>query len=180
MPTEPAPAAASSCDERAERATSYRVTTRAGRYRWNVDGSEVASAGWRDHCWDLRDGNGEVVMCLTGGFDGGRSAVAMVDHVTGTTGTFAPAQPISRSQLGALVDGSGRVRVLARGDGPTGVHLIDSDGYVLALVSRRRRGDGHGADVLVTPAGSAHSSRQLLGVTLALELLRSGAVRNVA
>jgi hypothetical protein len=77
-------------------------------------------------------------------------------------------------------DGYERIVLLARGDGPTGIHLIDSAGNVVALAGRTSRGR-IGLDILVLGRAAEVSGHPLvLGVTLLLELSRVGELRRVA
>ena len=162
------------------RAERYRLSTASGRFRWTCEGREVATAWWRDHCWDLRDSaTGAVVLSLVGGSYLGHTRVALVDHPGRRTFTFAPGEPVSRAHIGTLTDTDGAAVVLVRADGPTGLHVIDAGGGMLALTSRRR-GPGSGCDLLLLPAGAALGTTLVLGLTLALELLRSGGLRSVA
>lgn len=160
---------------------TYRVSVAAGRFHWLQNRTEVASAAWRDHCWDLYQNEAErVVLSLVGGSDGGRTRVALVDHVSRRASTFAVGEPMSRSLIGVLRDSSDNVLMVVRADGPTGLHVINPVGELLALTSRRRQPDGPGCDLLVTPAGADCGIALVFGVTLALELLRTGALRRVA
>ena len=170
-PASPAPAAAGP--------VRYRLATGGGRFRWSVDGTEVATAAWRDHCWDLRDSRrDEVALSLVGASYEGRTRIALVDHAARRTLAFTPCEPVSRASIGAVVDSDGAAIMLVKADGPTGLHVIDPGGEVLALTSRRR--GGHGCDLLLLPAGARQGIPLMLGVTLALELLRAGALRSVA
>lgn len=165
----------------AERSVAFRLTTAGGRFRWTQSRAEVASAVWRDHCWDIhRAVDDKVVLSLVGGLVGGHTRVALVDHITRRTATFAAAEPMSRSQIGVVRDSSDGVLMVVRADGPTGLHVINPVGELLALSSRRRPPDSHGCDVLVTPAGAAGGEALMFGVTLALELLRAGGLRRAA
>ena len=159
---------------------SYRLSTADGRFRWTSNRLEVASAVWRDHCWDVRRTEDDaVVLSLVGGSLGGRTRIALVDHETRRSATFTTGEPMSRSHIGLVRDSWDAPLMLVRADGPTGLHIINPAGELLALSSRRRAPESHGCDVLVTAEGSAHGAL-MLGVTLALELLRAGALRRVA
>jgi hypothetical protein len=161
-------------------AVRYRLSTASGRFRWTCDGREVATAWWRDHCWDVQDtARGAVALSLVGGSYLGHTRVALVDHPGRRTFTFAPGEPVSRAHIGTVTDTDGNPVVFVRADGPTGLHLIDPGGGMLALTSRRRA-PGSGCDVLVLPAGAAVGTTLVLGLTLALELLRTGGLRSVA
>lgn len=160
---------------------AYRLSAAGGRFRWTRDRTEVASATWRDHCWDVRRSDDDAVMLsLVSGSVGGRTRVALVDHVTRRAATFAVGEPMSRSHIGVVRDSWDGVLMVVRADGPTGLHVINAVGELLALSSRRPRPDRHGCDVLVTPAGAAGGVPLLFGLTLALELLRAGGLRRVA
>lgn len=167
--------------EAERRSLAYRLTAAGGRFRWTRNRTEVASAVWRDHCWDVRRGEDDrVLLSLVGGSVGGRTRIALVDHVTRRAATFAAAEPMSRAQIGVVRDSRDGIVMVVRADGPTGLHVINPVGELLALSSRRRPPDSHGCDILVTPAGSADGSALMFGVTLALELLRTGGLRRVA
>ncbi len=160
---------------------AYRLAAVAGRYRWSVDHREVASALWREHCWDVHHNERDrVLISLVAGSERGPTRVALVDHEGRRIAAFTAAEPMSRSHIGAVTDGYGETMMVVRADGPTGLHVIDPAGTLLLLTSRHRGRDAHGSDVLVTGAGSEHGTGLILGVTLALELLRSGALRRVA
>lgn len=164
----------------ASTAVRYRLSAASGRFRWTCDGREVATAWWRDHCWDLQDSaSGAVVLSLVGGSYLGHTRVALVDHPGRRTFTFAPGEPVSRVHIGTLADSDGRPVAVVRADGPTGLHVIDPAGGLLALTSRRR-GPASGCDVLLLPAGATVGATLILGLTLALELLRTGGLRSVA
>ena len=161
--------------------TAYRLVAVAGRYRWTIDHREVASAVWRDHCWDVHDTEQDrVLLSLVAGSVLGRTKIALVDHVARVARTFVAAEPMTRSHIGEVTDSYGVTVLLVRADGPTGLHMIGPEGELLALTSRHRGRDSHGCDVLITSAGTVAGTGFLFGVTLALELLRAGALRHVA
>lgn len=160
---------------------AYRLAATAGRYRWSLEHREVASALWREHCWDVHHNEqGRVLVSLVAGLDRGPTKVALIDHERRRTATFTAADPMSRAYIGEVTDNYGETTMVVRADGPAGLHVIDPAGALLVLTSRNRRRDAHACDVLVTAAGLAHGTGLVLGVTLALELLRSGALRRVA
>lgn len=177
--TLPVGSASPLCGDRST-AVRYRLTAGSGRFRWTCDGREVATAWWRDHSWDLRDSALDaVVLSLVGGSYLGRTRAALVDHPGRRTFTFAPGEPISREHIATLTDSDGSPVVLVRADGPTSVHVIDPGGVMLALLSCHR-GAGGGCDALVLPAGSSCGTTLVLGLTLALELTRTGGLRSPA
>ena len=155
--------------------TSYRLTAtgRSGAYRWTVEGDEVANAVWRDATWDIAEPtpgqvNVTVIPVASHGDDVQRFAI--VDHRGRMATTYSSGDGIVR-------DSHGDPMLLVRGDGPTGVHIVDRDGVVLALGSTVSDEKG-GLDVLVTPAGLAEQRRRLLlGVSLAVELARAATRR---
>lgn len=163
-------------------AGTYHLGAAAGRFRWTRDHQVVVTAAWREHCWDLYEGpGGPAVLSVVAGSVDGHTRVALVDHPNRTVATFSSAEPMTRAHIGIVRDNAGAVQMLVRADGPTGLHVIDPAGVVLALTSRRRPPEGHGADLLVTTAGqTAVAVHLLFGLTLSLELLRTGRLRHVA
>lgn len=152
--------------------TSYRLSSHSGSYRWTVDNAEVATAAWRDGTWDLADSateqvNVTVIPVATSAEAPDR--VAIVDHRGRMAVTFAAEDCIVR-------DSHGEPMLLVRGDGPTGIHVVDRDGIVLALGSPLP-GNRVGMDFLITPAGLGDRCRILLGLSLALTVMRVTAIR---
>lgn len=147
--------------------TSYRLTAigASGAYRWTVEGDEVANAVWRDATWDIADaktGQVNVTVIPVGSHGDDARRFAIVDHRGRVAATYASADNVVR-------DSHGDPLLLVRADGPTGIHVVDRDGVVLALASPVSESKG-GLDVLITPAGLGDRRRLLLGVSLAVEL----------
>lgn len=153
---------------------SYRLESHAGGYRWSRDGEEIVTATWRDGSWDVVDADsGKVALTLLGVSHDDRPRVAMVDHRYRKVATFVPAEADASTGCGLVYDSYDRVLIALRADGPTGIHLVDVHGRVLALASRRP-GRGVGLDLLVTRAGVSGNETVVFGASLALELLRAG------
>ncbi|HEX2701730.1 MAG TPA: hypothetical protein VHM89_16125 [Acidimicrobiales bacterium] len=166
--------------ELSRRSATYRLSTAGGRFRWTTGRTEVASAVWRDHCWDIhRSEDDAVLLSLVGGSLGGRTRIALVDHESRRAATFSAGEPMSRSNIGVVRDSWDAAIMVVRADGPTGLHIINPAGELLALSSRRRPPDAPGCDILVTAEGATQGAL-MFGVTLALELLRAGALHRVA
>jgi hypothetical protein len=158
---------------------SYRLASKGESYRWTEDGEVRATALWRDGTWDIVNGaTGRVDVTLIAVETDGVRRVAIVDHRARTAATYTPADEEDVAGLGMVRDSFNEPQMLVRGDGPTGVHVVDTEGRVVALASPIEDSPT-GLDVVVTGAGSDHS-RLLLGVSLALELLRAGGLRRVA
>lgn len=150
---------------------SYHLTATDGGYQWTRDGVPVVTATPRHGAWNVV-GEGGAALAVTVTVDGGDrdERVSLVDQRSGLGGTLAA------SDRGGFVvcDDDDRVVMAVRADGPSGLHLVDAEGYVLALASRpggRRR---HGLDLLVTTRGNAGPESLVFGVSLALELLAGG------
>jgi hypothetical protein len=161
---------------------TYRLTTGPGHtYRWAVDDDEVVTASWRDGTWDLYDLSGaRPALTIVPVEVDGTTRVALVDHRSRLVATFSPA-PVEGPGLGVVRDGYDRILYLVRGDGPTGIHVIDADGNVVALAGREGHDDRVGLDVLVLGRSSDHGSVNLvLGLSLLLELSRVGELRRAA
>ncbi len=176
LPAPPATVVCALCSHSfsVQRPAFYGLERHRGGYRWVLDGDEVVTAACRDGSWDLADtATGRVAVTLIGARREDRAHVAMVNHRLRSAATFAPAEPDASSGTGLVRDSFGEVVMALRGDGPTGIHLVDPNGRVLALVSRRSLARS-GLDLLVTRAGGCASEAAILGVSLALQLLATG------
>lgn len=150
--------------------TSYRLERHKGGYRWLLDGEEVVSAVRRDGSWDVVDAaSGKLAVTLVAISNASRCRVALVDHRRRSVATFVPAGDDGPA-MGLVYDSHERVLMAVRGDGPTGIHLVDADGQVLALASRHREDRG-GLDLLLTRAGDRRNESVVFAVSLTLELL---------
>lgn len=162
---------------------TYRLTAAGTGYRWSVDDDEVATATLRDGNWDVYDlrGDPRPALTLVPVDVEGTVRVAIVDHRSRLVATFIPDPPGSPG-IGVIRDGYDRILMLVRGDGPTGIHVIDAAGEVLALASRTTGGDRVGLDVLVLSrqADPAPGALLVLGLGLLLELVRVGELRPAA
>lgn len=161
---------------------TYRLTAgRADSYRWTVDDDEVVTASWHDGTWDLHDlGGARPAMTLVPVDVDGFTRVALVDHRSRLVATFTPAA-VDGPGLGVVRDGDDDILFLVRGDGPTGVHVVDADGNVVALAGRVGNDDRVGLDVLVLGgAGDRATVNLVLGLSLLLELNRVGELRRAA
>lgn len=161
--------------------TTYRLAVAGDGYRWTVDDDEVATAEWRGGTWDIFDPEGgrPAMTLVPVDVDHG-TRVALVDHRSRLVATLVPEHGGDGS-LAVVRDGYDRLLLLVRDDGPTGVHVIDGNGNVLALASRVGDGAGVGLDLLVLDRGNkALGGIFLLGLGLVLELSRLGGLRRVA
>ena len=160
---------------------SYRLTAHDDGYRWLLDGEEVAAGLWRDGTWNVVDSHsGKIAVTLIGVATEGRTKVAMVDHLSRVVATFTPAEPGVTSASGVVRDSYDQVLMAVRADGPTGVHVIDTSGQVLALASRLPVRTAPGLDLLLTRVGASRRESILFGLSLALELLRVGDLHGVS
>jgi hypothetical protein len=162
---------------------TYRLTEWSGGFRWTVDDDEVATAVCHDGTWDVYDLGGDSRPALTlvpvdlDGF----VRVALVDHRSRLVATYAP-DCGNGNGIGVIRDSYDRIMMLVRGDGPSGMHVIDSAGNVLALASRLPDREHVGLDVLVLSRQSdpAPGALLVLGLGLLLELVRVGELRRAA
>ena len=158
---------------------SYRLEQEEDGYRWTTDGALAATAVLRDGTWDVRDAEtAQVALTLIPVEVDGVTKVALVDHRARLVATFAPGGGETHG-LGVVRDSYERILLVVRDDGPTGIHVIDAEGNVLALASGLPRGKA-GLDVLVTSSGQPRSTTLVFGVGLAIQLLRVGHLRNAA
>lgn len=176
LPAPPATAVCALCSRSfpSQRPAFYRLERHRGEYRWLLDGDEVATASWRDGSWDVAEANsGNVAVTLIATTRGDRTHVAMVHHRLRTTATFTLWESGASPDCGLVRDTHGKAVMALRGDGPTGSHLVDPHGRVLALITRRWGGRA-GLDLLATRAGGSGNECMILGVGLALQLLATG------
>lgn len=180
MPAPPSTRACGYCDRSFSTSgpVTYRLTPSTDGYRWTVGDDEIATASWRDGTWDVYDLEGtRPALTLVPVDVDGTTRVALVDHRRRIVATFAPDERSGQAGIGVIRDGYDRILMLVRGDGPTGVHVIDSVGNVLALASRVSDRDRVGLDVLVL---GDDSPLLVLGVSLLVELVRVGELRRAA
>lgn len=165
---------------RAASPTGYRLVASGRRYRWLVNGEETAWADTRDGTWDIADApSGRVDVTLIAVEVDGVQRAAIVDHRGRTAATYTPAcEGDDPAGVGIVRDSHGEPAFVVRSDGPTGLHVTDMDGNVLALASPCED-VAAGLDIIVTCGGSEHR-RLLLGLSLAIELLRAGRLRQAA
>ncbi len=140
-----------------------------------LDGEEMVTASWRNGFWDVIDTvSGKVAVTLIAVCEDDRVRVAMVDHRHRNVATFIPSEREGAGAFGLVRDSYEQVLMGVRADGPSGLHVIDVDGRVLALASRNQPGQGVGLDLLVTKDGACRNQTIVFGLSLAIELLRVG------
>ncbi len=150
---------------------SYRLEGHSGGYRWVLDGEEVVSAVDSGGRWDVVDSDsGKIAVTLIGTTEENGNRIAMVDHRHRAVATFFPGGH-DASTIGLVRDTRDRVIMAVRADGPTGTHLVDNGGKVLALASRHRP-SRRSLDLLVTRAGASRNETIVFAVSLTLELMR--------
>ena len=149
--------------------SSFRLARRGADYRWSVDGEVVATASLDDGRWEVVDAHtGTPAMTLIPVLTPTGVKVAVADHRSRRVTTFFPGSS-GGSALGMLLDGFDRMIFAVRGDGPTGIHVINPRGDVVALASRVQVPAG-GLDVLVTDTGAGSVPTIVFGLLLAVEL----------
>lgn len=175
LPAPPARVACALCSHSfsVQRPAFYGLERCRGGYRWLLNGDEVVTAACRHGSWDVTDaGSGKVAATLIDARREERAHVAVVDHRLRSAATFTPADPDGSNGSGLVRDSCGELIMALRADGPTGVHVVDPHGRVLALVSHSLARVG--LDLLVTRAGGSGSEPTILAVSLALQLLATG------
>jgi hypothetical protein len=158
----------------------YRVAPGAAGYQWLRHESVLVLEGRQSvGMWRLcRPGSEEAVLTLQAIEGPGGASPTLIDGHGDVVAALT--QPSGDAGALALVhDGGSRLVAVARGDGPSGIHLVDPRGEVTALASRAGTGARVALDVLVTrPSGDAGEA-MLFGILLALELTRLGELRGV-
>lgn len=160
--------------------TAYRLEGRDGVYRWWAGGAPGAIASWSSGMCHLRPaGEDTAALTLVPVANGRAVRVAIVDAEARLVCTLVPDR--GPRNLSTVCDRYEQPRLLVRGDGPTGVHVIDPHGNVMAIASRDTTDpdrSGLALDVLVVRPNE-DGELVLFGVVLATELLRTGELRPV-
>jgi len=156
---------------------SFRLEEHDGAYRWTGEDAVVAVASWAaGMCHVRQPGRDAVSLTLVPMAGDGAVRVAMVDAGARLVSTLQPSA--GPATLSTVCDRYEHPRLVVKGDGPTGIHIVDMSGDVVALASRDRGAPGLALDVLVLrPRGDGETV--LFGVVLATELLRTGELRPV-
>ena len=158
----------------------YRVAPGVAGYQWlRHESVLVLEAHPSVGVWRLcRPGSEEAVLTLQATDGPGGASPALIDGHGEVVATLA--QPSGDAGALALVhDGGSKLVAVARGDGPSGIHLVDGTGEVTALASRAGTGARIALDVLVTRPSADAGEAMLFGILLALELSRLGELRGV-
>ena len=160
--------------------TAYRLEGVEGSYVWRKNGETAAVASWAAGMCRVRLGAGEAdALTLVPVANGSAVRVAMVDPDARLVSTLVPAR--GPRDLGSVRDRYEQPRMFVRGDGPTGIHVVDPQGNVVAIASRDPElpaGAGLALDVLVVRHGD-DGDLVLFAIVLATELLRTGELRPV-
>ena len=158
----------------------YRVAPGATGYQWLRHESVLVLEGRQSvGVWRLcRPGSEEAVLTLQATDGPGGASPTLTDGHGDVVAALI--QPSGDPGALALVhDGGSRLVAVARGDGPSGIHLVDARGEVTALASRAGSGARVALDVLVTRPSRDAGEAMLFGILLGLELSRLGELRGV-
>ena len=163
------------CDARLTAASpvAFAVAHSDERVEWIAEDAVVADATPVHGLWRIVDAHGRHVVTLmplspAAGED--HPAVALVGPSARVLGTIHRDED-DRGRSDAITrDDDGLTVLVMRGDGPTGSHIIDCEGEVVAVSSW---GEHDGVtDLLVTASGSRQSLALVFGLVLAGELTR--------
>ena len=159
---------------------AFVVVQSDDRVEWIAEGTVVASAVTVHGLWQILDARGRHVVTLmprnpTAGED--QPGVALIGPSAKLLGTIRPDED-DRGRSDAITsDQDGQTVLVMRGDGPTGSHIVDRQGEVVAVSSW---GDQDGVtDLLVTASGTGQSLALVFGLVLAGELTRQAPHRLV-
>ena len=159
---------------------SFVILHSGDRVEWLTDGTAVASAVTVHGLWQILDARGRHVVTLmplspTDGDD--HPGVALVGPSARLLGTIRGGQDDRGRTDSITCDPDGQTLLVMRCDGPTGSHIVDRRGEVIAISSW---GEQEGAtDLLVTASGTRQSLALVFGLILAGELTRQAPHRLV-
>ncbi len=187
MPAPPATgiSAYCSCEFPLTQTASFSLTATTRGYSWVSHEGVLAEARQEAGLWQVHgSAHGERMLTLVAIRIENEIRVALLDAWLRTIATVI-VDPLALSDSGPHRD-LGHVRnrrdksvIAIYGDGPTGLHLVNRDGDVIALASTLP-GKRRGLDVIVTSPEVAPTPVTLGGVLLAVELARAGQLRPVA
>ena len=144
------------------------------QYTWSTDGTVVAAASPVHGLWQIVDAQGHHVVTLMPGSPSPAddpAALTLVGPTARVLGTICRDGEAAPQGDATARDDDGRAVLLHRVDGPTGSHMIDRQGEVVAVSSWGEQ-DGV-TDLLVTSSGTRQPLAMVFGLVLATELYRS-------
>jgi hypothetical protein len=188
----PAPGSTTSCAYCASefpltQTATFSLQASQERYVWMSHSGAIAEAHQEAGLWQVHGANrGERLLTLVAIEVERQIRVALLDSWLRSIATvvvdpvvLARKSSRARREIGYVKNRRDENVLAIFGDGPTGLHLVNRAGEVIALASSfpgRRKG----LDVIVTSPEAAPTPVTLGGLLLSVELARAGQLRPVA
>ena len=165
-----APLAASS-------SVTFVLERTADRFAWYNEGTLVAEAAMMHGVWQIRDSRRRRVVTLMplapdlhGGSAESKAEIALIGPTARFIGTIDRGDDERGRADATARDEAGRSVLVMRGDGPTGGHIVDRSGEIVAIASWD--GERGNTDLLITANGARQPLSLVFGLLLAIELDR--------
>lgn len=151
---------------------NFVVERSTNRFRWSNEGAVVAEALMVHGVWKIHDARGGHVVTLMplAPTTTEQAELALVGPTARLIGTVDRDADERGWGDATARDGSGQGVLVMRSDGPTGGHVVDRDGEIVAIASWDH--ETPRTDLLVTARGALQPLSLLFGLVLAIELER--------
>ena len=150
---------------------NFVVQRSTNRFCWTNQGTVVAEAFMVHGVWQIQDARGRhVVTLMPLAPTADRAELALVGPTARLIGTVDRGDDDRGRADATARDGSGRGVLVMRSDGPTGGHIVDRTGEIVAITSWDD--ETASTDLLVTALGARQPLSMVFGLVLAIELER--------
>jgi hypothetical protein len=146
-------------------------------FSWNHEGTLVAEAATVHGVWQIQDSRRRRVVTLmplapTAGevSPESKGELALIGPTARLIGTIDRVEAVWGRADATARDGAGHRVLVMRGDGPTGGHIVDRSGEIVAIASWDEQ--HRHTDLLVTAKGARQPLSFVFGLVLAIELDR--------
>lgn len=165
------------CAQRFDAPSTFELRADLTGFVWRTPKMEIAQARIEDGIWRLyANGSQRPAISMLAIRRDGRYTVALLDEALDKIATVVVR--LENTQLArskrfiAVVNDDHQTVMVIHGDGPTGYHLVNKLGDVLALASPKDGFALSGLDVLLTGARSASKPLEIFAILLAVVLSR--------
>ncbi len=156
---------------------SFVLQRTRDRFIWYHEGTLVAEATAVHGVWQIQDSRRRRVVTLmpvaVPGDDGrgeSKAELALVGPTARLIGTIDRGDEDRGRADATARDDAGNPLLVMRGDGPSGGHVVDRTGEIIAIASWDDQQSN--TDLLITPNGARQPLALVFGLLLAIELDR--------
>ncbi|MDA8373912.1 MAG: hypothetical protein M0Z91_06660 [Actinomycetota bacterium] len=164
------------CGKELQGAGTYELTPHSTHFAFSAPGAALADARLERGVWRIYErGSSEPRLSLLPMLRQGRYSVALLDEGMARAATVVVrtrVEPGAPERLLAAVNDDVRTSMVIYTDGPTGLHMVNRLGDVVALASPRAGGAMAGLDIASMGSDRLAAPAQLFGIFLSLILAR--------